>query len=85
MITLENDSVTTPIKATQANSLQMQISDVNNKFLTNERSKQVARHRINTFVAIFIVSTRKCYWSICKESAWVALVGVVALTCLRWT
>ena len=34
----------------------MKILDVNNKFLTNKRSKQAAHHRINTFVTVLIVS-----------------------------
>ena len=55
------------------------ISDVNNKSLTNKRSKQAVHQIINTLVTIFMVSTRKCYCSICKEFAWVALVGIVAL------
>ena len=40
---------------------------------------QTAHNRNNKFVTIFIVLTLKRCWSICKEFAWVALVGVVAL------
>ena len=42
-------------------------------------SKLTAHYRSNKFVTIFIVLTLKRYCSICKEFAWVALVGVVAL------
>ena len=59
----------------------MKFLDVNNTFLTNKQSKQAAHHRINTFVTIFIVSTRKCYRSICKEFAWVALDCKQSLFC----
>ena len=53
----------------------MEILDVNNKFLTNKGSKQVAHYRTNTFVAIcMIVLNHKGYCLICKEFVQVALV-----------
>ena len=51
----------------------------NYKNLGSNGSKQTAHYRSNKFVTVFIVLTLKRYWSVCKEFALVALVGVVAL------
>ena len=47
--------------------------EVNNRFSTNCRFNQAVHYEGDRFVVIFISS----YCSICKEFAYVALVGVV--------
>ena len=54
----------------EAKSLAMKI---------NTFFKLISEQVINTFVTIYSVSTCRCYWSICKGFAWVALVRVVPL------